>query len=50
LLTEDQVWDILLDMACSLKQVHDSGFVHMDIKPGNFFVKADGTVKLGDFG
>lgn len=22
----------------------------MDIKPSNFFVKADGTVKLGDFG
>lgn len=37
-------------MVCAVKHVHDSGFVHLDIKPSNFFVKADGTVKLGDFG
>jgi serine/threonine protein kinase len=30
--------------------VHDCGFVHLDIKPSNFFVKHNGTVKLGDFG
>jgi len=49
-LSDDQVWEILLDMACALKQVHDVGFVHLDIKPSNFFVKEEGTVKLGDFG
>lgn len=37
-------------MACAVKHVHDSGFVHLDIKPSNFFVKSDGSVKLGDFG
>jgi serine/threonine protein kinase len=37
-------------MAGSIKHVHDTGFAHLDIKPSNFFVKADGTVKLGDFG
>ena len=37
-------------MACAVKHVHDCDFVHLDIKPSNFFVKADGTVKLGDFG
>lgn len=37
-------------MVCSVKHVHDCGFVHLDIKPSNFFVKEDGTIKLGDFG
>ena len=37
-------------MVCAVKHVHDCGFVHLDIKPSNFFVKLDGTVKLGDFG
>lgn len=37
-------------MACAIKHVHDSGFAHLDIKPSNFFVMADGGIKLGDFG
>lgn len=37
-------------MVCAVKHVHDCGFVHLDIKPSNFFVKLDGTIKLGDFG
>lgn len=37
-------------MILALKHVHDSGFVHLDVKPSNFFVCEDGTVKLGDFG
>ena len=37
-------------MACAIKQVHDANCVHLDIKPENFFVKCDGTIKLGDFG
>jgi len=50
LLTEDQIWKILFQMCAAVKHVHDAGFVHLDIKPSNFFVKEDGTVKLGDFG
>ena len=37
-------------MALAIKQVHDCNIVHMDIKPDNFLVKADNTIKLGDFG
>lgn len=37
-------------MARAIKHVHDKGFVHMDIKPSNFFVTKQGQLKLGDFG
>lgn len=30
--------------------VHRNGMVHRDIKPANIFVKADGSLVLGDFG
>ncbi len=50
IINEDKVWKILFHMACAVKHVHDQGFIHLDIKPSNFFVKEDGTIKLGDFG
>ena len=37
-------------MANAIKHVHDKGFVHLDIKPSNFFVTSEGRIKLGDFG
>ena len=37
-------------MARSVYHVHEKGFIHLDIKPSNFFVAKDHTVKLGDFG
>lgn len=50
LLDEEKVWEILLDMALGIKHVHDCGFIHLDIKPSNFFVTTEGRIKLGDFG
>lgn len=50
MLAEVDIWRMLSQMACAVKHVHDCGFVHLDIKLSNFFVKADGMVKLGDFG
>ena len=34
----------------ALEALHDSGFVHMDIKPDNIFVDDNGIWDLGDFG
>ena len=50
LLTEQEIWRIFADMARSVQHVHEKGFIHLDIKPSNFFVAKDRSVKLGDFG
>ncbi|WNG58678.1 protein kinase [Archangium gephyra] len=41
---------ILRRLCTPLAFLHGSGLVHRDLKPGNVFVRADGTVLLGDFG
>ena len=50
MLDEQKVWELFLDMSLAVKHVHDCGYIHLDIKPSNFFVTWDGKVKLGDFG
>jgi predicted Ser/Thr protein kinase len=40
----------LLQAGEALVAVHALGFVHRDIKPGNFMVGLDGRIKLMDFG
>jgi serine/threonine protein kinase len=42
LLPEKRIWELLADMARAIKHVHDKGFVHLDIKPSNFFVASGG--------
>jgi len=42
------------ELICRLAEIlalaHDRGVVHRDVKPHNFFVGHDGSIKLGDFG
>src|SRR6185295_14766430 len=37
-------------MAEALESAHERGIVHRDLKPANIKVRADGTVKVLDFG
>jgi serine/threonine-protein kinase len=46
---QEQIGNILIDMAVALEHVHDSGFMHMDFKPENVLVTRNANVRLVDF-
>ena len=42
--------EIARSVCRGLEFAHAKGIIHRDIKPGNVWMSADGTVKVGDFG
>ncbi|RKL48544.1 hypothetical protein BFJ72_g1443 [Fusarium proliferatum] len=49
-LDDFRIFKILQDMCLGLKDIHDSGFMHLDLKPANILVTFEGVLKIGDFG
>lgn len=50
LLSENEVWNILVDLLLALKALHDQNLIHLDIKLENIMISEDNVCKLGDFG
>ncbi|HEX7997357.1 MAG TPA: protein kinase [Pyrinomonadaceae bacterium] len=49
-ITLREALDIAIQVATALSTAHDAGIVHRDIKPENVMLRADGYVKVVDFG
>ncbi|KAI1315536.1 Protein kinase, membrane associated tyrosine threonine 1 [Mortierella claussenii] len=47
---EKQIWACLRDLSSGLQGIHESGVIHLDLKPGNVFLSESGSLKIGDFG
>lgn len=46
----DEIMDVLLQTAAGLAAAHAAGVLHRDLQPDNIVLRADGYVKIIDFG
>src|SRR5918997_5297089 len=46
----DEAIHVALQIADGLEAAHEQGIIHRDLKPANVKIRADGTVKVLDFG
>jgi len=49
-LLKEEAIDIMKQLTSAVSEAHAKGIIHRDIKPQNVIVKADGSVKILDFG
>ncbi|CAO2652252.1 Nn.00g005350.m01.CDS01 [Neocucurbitaria sp. VM-36] len=49
-LDDFRIWKILLELLMGLKFIHDSGYIHLDLKPANILIDFEGGLKIADFG
>lgn len=49
-LEESRLLNIVLPLLDGLEELQDAGFIHRDIKPGNIYIRQDGSPVLLDFG
>lgn len=49
-LDEARVWKVLAELSHGLAFIHSNGVIHLDLKPANVFITAEGQFKIGDFG
>ena len=47
--SEDEIWKMIHDIGSALDHLHSSGWMHLDVSPGNILVTED-CFKLADFG
>ena len=43
-------YGLLTNWLQGLKEIHDAGFIHLDMKPANVLITFEGVLKIGDFG
>lgn len=48
--SEQELLDLMLPILAGLERMHSVGFIHRDIKPGNIYIRTDGSPLLLDFG
>jgi serine/threonine-protein kinase len=46
---QENIGNILIDLALALEHVHDSGFMHLDFKPENVLLSRNANLRLVDF-